>query len=172
MRMHVVRGEVARALRSLLMPQEALPERRAHHRIPCTGDGDLVIRIWRILPEDVVPKEPKPGAAVPTTPVDISAGGIGLLISADELQRRRLARGVLIGALIERKDARVIFDGEIRCVSQRADGLMRVGISVHLPEMSLERTRSILRLEALVAMIRRIELEQLARFGVGAAKPL
>jgi len=154
------------------MSQEAVRERRAHHRIACTGDGELVIRIWRILPSDTVPKEPRPGAAAATTPVDISAGGLGLLMSADDVQRLRLARGVLIGALVERKDARAIVHGEIRRVLKRADGLMRLGISVQLPEMSLERKRAIAKLESLVATIRRIELEQLALYGVPEAKPL
>jgi hypothetical protein len=49
---------------------------------------------------------------------------------------------------------------------------MRVGINVQLPEMSLERKRAIVKLEALVATIRRLELENLARFGVGGSKQL
>ena len=107
--------------------------------------------------------------AVPTTPVDISAGGLGLLVSADDLQRLRLARGVLIAALVERKDMRVLLHGDIRRVLKRADGLMRVGIGVQLADMSLERKRSITKLEALVATIRRIELEQVALYGVPEA---
>src|SRR5687767_9463839 len=152
--------------------QAARGERRAHHRIACTGDADLVIRIWRIFADDVVPKEPRPGAAAPTTPVDLSAGGMGLLISAEHLQRLRLARGVLVGAQIDRKDARVIVHGQIHRVSTRADGLMRLGIGVELAEMSLERKRSVAKLESLVAAIRRVELEHLALYGVVEAKPL
>jgi hypothetical protein len=154
------------------MSQEPTQEKRAYHRIPCTGDGDLIIRVWRIPAGDLVPREPKPGADAVTTPVDISAGGLGLLIAAGDLQQLRLDRGVPIGALVVRKDTRIIVHGEIRRATTRADGLVRLGISVRLAEESLERRRALVKFEALVATIRRIELEQLARFGTSEAKPL
>ena len=152
------------------MAQEQAQEQREHYRIPCTGDGDLVVRVWPIPASDVVPKEPRAGAAATTTPVDICAGGLGLLITPEELRRLRLDRGSLIGALVERKDAKVILHGSIRRATTRADGLIRLGISVQLTEMSLERRRAVLKLEGLSATIRRIELELLARFGSSAPR--
>lgn len=46
--------------------------------------------------------------------------------------------------------------------------LIRLGISVELSEMSLERKRAILKFESVVATIRRIDRELLARFGNSA----
>jgi hypothetical protein len=131
----------------------------------CVGDGELVIRIWRIDADDLVPKEPKPGATAATTPVDISAGGMGLLITPQEQTRLHLHRGVLIGASVQRKDVSFIVHGEIRRAVTRADGLIRLGVSVDLPETSLQRKRAVLKFEALSATIHRMELEMLSRFG-------
>jgi hypothetical protein len=150
-------------------PQAQPQERRAHYRMACGGDGDLVIRIWPIAADDLVPKEPKPGAAATTTPVDISAGGMGLLITPQEYKRLHLDRGTLIGAWVQRKDVSVIVHGEIRRTVTRADGLIRLGVSVELRETSLQRRRAILKFEALSATIHRIELEVLSRFGRPAA---
>ncbi len=149
------------------MSEDRPADQRAHHRVSCTGDGDLVVRLWRINAGDTVPKETRPEATGLATPVDLSAGGAGLLITAAEQRRLRVDKGVLVGLLIERKEARVVLHGEIRRVAARADGLIRLGITVELPEVSLERKRAVLKLEALVATIRRVELETLARFGGG-----
>ena len=127
-------------------PQEHVPERRAHHRVPCTADGALVIRVWRLNAGEINPQEPRAGTtAATTTPVDL---------------------------LIERKESHLLLRGEIRRITTRADGFVHLGICVELPEMSLERRRSVVKLEALVATIRRIELEHLAQFGVAGAKQL
>jgi hypothetical protein len=154
-------------------PQEHVPERRAHHRVPCTADGALVIRVWRLNAGEINPQEPRAGTtAATTTPVDLSAGGAGLLVADADVKRLRLARGVLVGLLIERKESHLLLHGEIRRITTRADGFVHLGICVELPEMSLERRRSVVKLEALVATIRRIELEHLAQFGVAGAKQL
>jgi hypothetical protein len=152
------------------MPPEEARDQRAHYRIPCAGDDDLVVRAWRIAADDVVPREPKPDAAAATTPVDISAGGLGLLVTPEEQRRGRLDRGAPIAALVQRKDARVVVHGQVRRATSRADGLIRLGISVELAEMSLERKRAALKFEAVAATIRRIDLELLARFGGSAPK--
>lgn len=151
------------------MAQEKAPEQRAHYRIPCTGDDDLIIRVWRISADEVVPREPKAGAAAATTPVDISAGGLGLLITPEEQRRVRLDRGALVAALVQRKEARVVVHGQIRRASARADGLTRLGLSVELAEMPFERKRALLKFEAVAATIRRVDLELLARFGTSSA---
>ena len=151
---------------------DKVPEKRAHHRVPCTGDGDLIVRVWRVPADDLVPKEPRPGTDAPTIPVDLSAGGLGFLLSATDHKRLRLDRGVPIAALVERKDARLIVHGEVRRAQPRADGMVRVGVNVELAEMSIERKRAIVKFEGVVATIRRIELETLARFGVPGAKQL
>jgi len=153
------------------VPENA-PEKRAHHRIPCTGDGDLIIRVWRVPADDLVPRDPRPGTDAPTTPVDLSAGGMGFLISPTDYKRLHLDRGVPIAALIERKDARVIVHGEVRRAQVRADGMVRVGVNVELAEMSMERKRSLLKFEAVLATIRRIDLETLSRFAAGGANRL
>ena len=150
------------------MAEEHPREQRAHYRIACTGDGDLVVRVWRISADDLIPKEPRPGAAATTTPVDICAGGLGLLITPEEHRRLHLDRGVLIGALVTRKDVQVIVHGEIRRAVTRADGLIRLGVSVQLAETSLQRRRALLKFEALTATIHRTELELLSRFGHSA----
>src|SRR5688572_18474626 len=112
------------------------------------------------------PRDPRPGD-VPgtTTPVDISAGGMGLLITPQEHKRLHLDRGSLIAAWIERKDVSVIVHAEIRRVVTRADGLIRLGVSVELRETSLQRRRAVVKFESLSATIHRIELEVLSRFG-------
>ena len=156
-----------------VMAQEQAQEQRAHYRIPCTADDDLIVRVWRIAPDDVVPREPKAGGATATaaaTPVDISAGGLGLLISPEDQRRVRLDRGAFVAALVQRKEARVVVHGHVRRASTRADGLTRLGICVELGEMSLDRKRALLRFEAVVATIRRIDLELLARFGTSATR--
>ena len=152
--------------------QEHIPERRAHHRVPCTADGALIIRAWRLQAGEINPQEPRPGTTANATPVDLSAGGAGLLIADADVKRLRLARGVLIGMLIERKPARLLLHGEIRRITTRADGFVHLGVSVELPEMSMERRRSVVKLEALVATIRRLELEHLAQFGVAGSRQL
>ena len=150
------------------MPDEPpRTDQRAHHRVPCTGDGDLVVRLWRISADDNVPKVPRLESTGLAIPVDLSAGGAGLLITPSEQRRLRVDKGVFVGLLIERKEARVVLHGEIRRVMSRADGLMRLGVTVQLPEVSMERKRGLVQLETLVATIRRIELETLARFSGG-----
>lgn len=140
---------------------------RAERRVAQLVAPPSPVRVWRIPADDDVPREPKAGAAA-TTPVDISAGGLGLLVTPEELRRARLDCGVLIAALVQRKEARVIVHGQIRRATSRADGLIRLGISVELSEMSLERKRAILKFESVVATIRRIDRELLARFGNSA----
>ena len=149
------------------MSEEARADQRAHHRVPCTGDGELVVRLWRIDADDTVPKVPRLESTGLAIPVDLSAGGAGLLITTVEQRRLRVDKGVFVGLLVERRGARVVLHGEIRRVMTRADGLIRLGITVQLPDVSIERKRGLLQLEALVATIRRIELETLARFGGG-----
>ncbi len=124
------------------MSEDRPADQRVHHRVACTGDGDLVVRLWRITAGDTVPKETRPEATGLATHVDLSAGGAGLLITAAQQRRLRVDKGVLIGLLIERKEARVVLHGEIRRVAKRADGLIRLGITVELPEMSLDRKRA------------------------------
>ena|SRR5688572_11226601 len=151
------------------MSPEPPQDRRAHYRTPSAGDGELVVRVWRIAADDLIPKEPKAGAAVVATPVDISAGGLGLLITPEAERRLHPRRGVLVGVQIERKEVSVIVHGEIRRATPRADGLIRLGVSVQLQETSLQRRRAILKFEALAATIHRMELEMLSRFGRPAA---
>jgi hypothetical protein len=145
------------------------PDRRAHYRIPSAGDGELVIRLWRIAADDLIPREPKPGAAVTAIPVDISAGGLGLLITPEVEKHLHPHQGVLVGVLVERKELSVIVHGEIRRAAPRADGLIRLGVNVQLQETSLQRRRALLKFESLSATIHRMELEMLSRFGYPAA---
>ena len=153
------------------MAEGQAQEQRAHYRIPCAGDDELIVRLWRIAPTDVIPKEPKPNAdTAAATPVDISAGGLGVLIRPEDQRRLRLDRGAMVAALVQRKDARVVVHGHICRATARADGLIRLGIGVELTEMSLERRRALLKFETVVATIRRIDLELLARFGTSAGR--
>ena len=151
------------------MSTEPPQDRRAHYRTPCAGDGELVVRVWRIPADDLIPREPKPGAAVTTTPVDISAGGLGLLITPEAEKQLRPHRGVMVGVLLEHKDVSVIVHGEIRRTAPRADGLIRLGVNVQLQQTSLQRRRALLKFEALSATVQRMELEMLSRFGRPAA---
>ena len=130
----------------------------------------MVVRIWRIAADDLIPKEPKTGTDAAATPVDISAGGLGLLITPDAQKRLHLHSGELVGVLVERKELSVIVHGEVRRAATRADGLIRLGVSVQLRETSLQRRRAILKFEALSATIYRMELELLSRFGRPAAE--
>ena len=171
--MHCSSGQITpHAAPESAASHEHLPERRQHHRVPCTADGALIIRAWRLGAAETNPQEPRPGTTVPVTPVDLSAGGAGLLVAEADVKRLRLARGVLIGMLIERKPLRVLLHGEVRRITTRADGLVHLGVCVELPEMSIERRRSVVKLESLVATIRRLELEHLAQFGVAGSKLL
>jgi hypothetical protein len=158
--LHAGGRETVAALR-LGLPQELKTiQRRAAYRTR-VRPMDLSARAWRIGPEAVLTEEPPELQQLGAEPIDISVGGLGILLRPLCGQAPVVTPGERLRVELISEEGTVLLEGRLRGGgdSEEADALL-AGIQWVLPHDSRKSAQLTIHLEKLVNRLQRQELRR------------
>lgn len=152
------------ALRLTQPAEIRLVQRRAHYRAPVDGGTGLKVRIWRVggAADPKVAQPPMQALAV-VRPIDLSVGGVGVLLDGADPQTTALSEGERVRVELDGAPGTMLLEGQVRRppVPDAANApLLRCGIQWLSQEDSAESPPVLRQVARIVAMLERAHLRR------------
>lgn len=162
-RLHALGASVP-ALRMQLPDELKTIQRRAAYRTGVRSQ-DLAVAVWRIGPEADLRAKPSLPQQLLVEPLDLSLGGLGVLLRRHNRQDPPPASGLRLRAELSSAEGTILLEGLLRG-GRPADqsGAVVAGIQWVLPQEALEASHLTAHLEKLVNRLQRQELRR-GKFG-------
>src|SRR5262249_28417183 len=143
-------------------------QRRNAYRAHVPSSGELMVKLWRI-PEHVYFKD-RPGTPqeLPAQPIDLSTGGLGVLIFSRGEDAPRVAVDQRVRILMRfRHEDELLLEGRVKYLPRTAEPgkAMRCGIQFKKLESNIEGRQILSMLNQIIAELQREETRR-ARLGL------
>lgn len=131
-------------------------QRRNHFRVAVQGQCPMDLMVWKIPPHWVIRDKPKPSAQLRADLVNLSLGGMCLIIRSHRVGPADVSVGQRIRVEITFKQEPAVLDAEVVYLSSpREDGSVRAGIAFRKLENTIEGRRGASLLNQAIAALQR-----------------
>jgi c-di-GMP-binding flagellar brake protein YcgR len=152
------------ALRLKQPAEIRLAQRRAHYRAPVDGGTGMKVRIWRVGEAADPGAAPTPMQAVAVVrPIDLSVGGVGVLLEGADPQTAALSEGERVRVELDCAPGTVLLEGRVRRPPEPDAAnapLLRCGIQWVTGPDSAEPPHVLRQVARVVAMLERAHLRR------------
>ena len=142
---------------------DSTSQRRAHFRVPAASEAPLQLIVWKIPPHWFLRDRPKPSAQLRVELVDLSVGGMSLIVLPHRVGPEAVAIGDRLRVEFTHNNEAAILDSQIVYrLDPRDDGAVRMGVSFQKLENTIEGRRAGSLLDRVIASLQRQNIKQAA----------
>ena len=136
-------------------------QRREDYRVAVPGDGEMVVRTWRVGDADDLRATPAAKMEMHVTLRDLSNGGLGGVFHQEKGGPIKLVIGQRLRISVVLDDASLLLDSRLRYIGTLPDaGKLRVGIQFEFKPDSAADRQTLNQLNKLLGELQRRELRR------------
>ncbi len=142
-------------------------QRRSNYRVRVGGEAELSARVWRIAPKAILRDRPLSTAEIPAQLLDLSAGGMGVMLTGAREEPLRIDHADRLRVEISQGDRKLLLEASLKhpLVVPRNTTTLRAGLAFIALENDLVGRQNLAILTKIVGVLQRAEVRR-ARLGL------